>query len=214
MFGNRLNDPSVTEQALVYMEEKYGEVFTFAAPWGDSTRGTREILVTCESIPGQRILVQVENFREEDKIFRDNYLAVKYREQTVEFFRSCAGDFYTDVNIHYDVRPDGQSGELSAQASFEEVMADSRTDLVVLMELRAGEFTGPEHLEEIAARIGKLCRKVSLSVIVVEDGVFGTLDRAGLNRCISRREFVQRGVVYIHGDNVTIDWVSEGIGNE
>ena len=46
----------INQQAIDQLEAKYGEVFAYAAPCGDSTTGTREFFVTCNSFPGQQKL--------------------------------------------------------------------------------------------------------------------------------------------------------------
>jgi hypothetical protein len=81
------NSGQINDIALAHMEQKYGEKSEYAAPWGDSMSETREFIARCDSLQDQDILVQIENYRQKEKIFRDNYLAVKYRENTITFFR-------------------------------------------------------------------------------------------------------------------------------
>jgi len=80
--------------ALAYMEKKYRENFEYAFPYGDSMTGTHQLLVTCASFPEQNILVRIENYRREDKVFLDNYVAVKYREETIGFLQDCANQVF------------------------------------------------------------------------------------------------------------------------
>lgn len=203
------NKPSVNNQAISYMEEKYGESFEMVAPYGDSMTGIRKILVSCDSLPGQQILVQVDNFREENKIFRDNYLAVKYREESIAFWKKCIAPACPDVNVFYEVAKSGLSSELGADASFEEFLADDRVEMIVMMELKAGSSAGKEAIEDAVANIAASCKNMTLTIIVVDDDVFGTLDRAGLNDRISMGEYVIQATVYIDGDQVKWTWRGE-----
>jgi len=210
---NRIMDAGDTQKynqlALEHLEKKYGEPFAYAAPYGDSMTGTREFLVTCDSLPGQRILVQIENFRENDRIIRDNYLAVKYQDQTADYLKTCMTAACPDVNVFYEAPKDGQSPELGADASFEEYLADTRARLVVMMELKAGTCAGKEAIEEAVRNMAATCKNMALTVIVVQDEVFGTLDRDGLNHRIAKKDYVIQATVYIEDGQVRWTWRGE-----
>lgn len=211
---NKDNKLNANELALAYLEEKYGETFYFSAPYGDSMTGTRSLLATCNSFPDQHIVVQIENFKGDDKVFRDNYLAVKYQAETIDFLRSCVSDVYPNNNIYYNVSKTCQSANLSADSSFEEYLADGRAELIMMLELKASEFTGTEPFNDIISRITESCNHMTLTVVVVDDSIFGTLDRAGLNKRISHRDYVAQATVYIDSDGVKIDWRGEDKPNE
>ncbi|MDE5590689.1 MAG: hypothetical protein K2J60_16375 [Acetatifactor sp.] len=112
------------DAALQYMEQKYGEKFEYVAPWGDSMTGNHELLVSCESLTGKDILVKISNYKSENRVFQDNYLAVKYCEETVGFLSQCANEVFGDSKIDYNVAKHALSPELPADASFEEYFAD------------------------------------------------------------------------------------------
>lgn len=207
------NTQTINQQALDYMEEKYGETFTYSAPYGSSTSGTREFLATCGSLPGKQVYVRVENFRSNDRVFRDNFLAVKYQDATISFLRDSFRAHYSDVNIFYEPTRQPQSDALPVDAGFEEFLAEGGCELIVMAELKAGEFTGTAQVEEIVGKIGETCGFVTLTLVVVEDEVFGTLVRAGLNDCIFNKEYVARAKVYIKNGETRIDWSGEGVSN-
>lgn len=201
--------PSTNELALAYMEEKYGETFTYYGPWGDSMTGTRQILVTCDSLPEQTIVVQIENFRDEgNSIYRDNFLAVKYRKETVEYFEKLANEYFDKTRVVYEVALGGQSVEMSAEAALEEYLADSGAEMVVMIEVSAGCFSGKDQINDLIDDVKKTCGNVSLTVIVVDDELFGTLDRKGLGKLISHREFVCCAVAEIDS-NFRLDWIGD-----
>ena len=80
----------VNEAALEQMERRYGEKFTYEGPYGNSMGGTRQFMASCESLDGL-VLVEAENFRKGPVTYRDNYLAVQYREETEEFSAHVPG---------------------------------------------------------------------------------------------------------------------------
>ena len=65
---NQSKTRNANELALSYMEKKYGEPFVCAAPYGNSLSGTKEILVTCDSLADQKVLVQVENYKSNERV--------------------------------------------------------------------------------------------------------------------------------------------------
>ena len=212
---NENNDNELTpnELALAYLEEKYGEPFYYSAPYGDSMTGTRSLLVTCNSLPNQQILVQIEGYKTNDKVFLDNYLAVKYQSETLDFLQAYATEFYPSTNIFYNAPVVCQSANLSATSSFEEFLADGRAELIVMLEVKASEFTGTEALDEIVAKITESCNHMTLTLIVVDDSIFGTLDRSELNNRIAHRDYVAMAKAYIDQDGVEIKWRGEDIAN-
>lgn len=212
---NQPTEPSqnANELALAYLEEKYGEPFYYSAPYGDSMTGTRSLLVTCNSFPDQQLLVQVEGFKTNQKVFLDNYLAVKYQSETIDFLHACISEHYPNANIFYEAPLVCQSANLSAAASFEEFLADGRAKLIVMLEVNASEFTGPESINEIVTQITESCNHMTLTVIVVDDSLFGTMDRSELNNRISHRDYVAMGKVYIDQNGVETKWRGEGIAN-
>lgn len=197
------------ERGLKYMQEKYGEEFTRVAPYGDSMSGTKEFLVTCASLPGEEILVQIENYRTDDPIFRDNYLAVKYRSQVIDILKKSAAVQGANVNVHYEVRMDGQSENLSANATFEEFLLDGRAQTVAMIEMKASEYVDRAQIE----RIGQGCTtnnsNMNLLIVVVDDEVFGTMNRSELNSFIGTGRCVTRVNSYIRDCTITFDWHDE-----
>ena len=114
------NEPkvNVNELALEYMEQKYGEKFEYSAPVGASYTGTRSFLATCESFGDKKILVQIENYKDrENRVIRDNYIAVKYEDKVREFFKQISDEEFGASEIFYNASGRVLSSELSSSAS-------------------------------------------------------------------------------------------------
>ena len=197
--------PNANELALAYMEEKYGETFTYLAPWGNSMSGTREILVTCDSLPGQQILVQVENFKTEQKIYRDNYHAVKYQDEVIDFFKTTAADTFGAVNVFYTPSKIGVSTDLPADASFDAYYSDAATVLPVTIEIAGSRFTDSSAIENYLYSISQTQGHISISFIVVQDDIFGTLDENGLFDLVTQKNEVYSTLGTILNGTVQVD---------
>lgn len=206
---NQSKTRNANELALSYMEKKYGEPFAYAAPYGNSLSGIKEILVTCDSLPEQKVLVQVENFESNERVFRDNYLAVKYTEETIAFFKECAAEQGLNANVFYRATEDGQSENLKADASFEEFLADGRSEMVVLLEVRASEYTNQAQVDAVIQKMAATCGCMAITVLVMDDEIYGTMDRDALNDCISHQQYVAMAKGYVEEFQAGIKWYGE-----
>lgn len=200
------NNRQINDVALAYMEQKYGEKFEYAAPWGDSMSGIREFLARCDSLQDQDILVQIENYRQDDKIFRDNYLAVKYRESTIAFFRDCAEKIFGEATIFYEVSKDGLSTDLLATATLDDFLADTRVPLVIMAEIKRSNFESRERAEEAAKLIATCGANFYLTIAVVEDDDYGTYNRDTLNEQIASDRLVECASIIKRGDIIETVW--------
>ena len=205
------SNPDTSELALAYLENKYGEPFTHVGPWGNSMTGTREFLVSCNSLPGENIVVQVENFRDaENMIYRDNYLAVKYKEDTMAFFRDCAAKYFENCRVVYEVSSQCQSADLPASADLSAYLADGNAKMVMMVEISAGSFTGKEQIADMIAELETVCGNTVLTVVVVSDDVYGTLTRKELSDLISLEKYECCAIAYLKGSaDCRIDWLGE-----
>jgi hypothetical protein len=200
---------NINAVALAYMEQRYGEKFEYVAPWGNSMSGTHELLVECVSLPGQKILVQVENYKKADKLFLDNYLAVKYYQETVDFIRDSATSEYASVSVFYDVFKDGLSPELSPDATFAEFLSDPRLQFAITIEVKASDFVSEDQTEKIAELIAKYGTHYWLSVVFVEDSQYGTFDEKTIGEAIVLNNFVCCAQITNLDDNIRIEWTGK-----
>lgn len=206
MKSNEQNQLSTNEAALLHMEQKYGEKFEYVSPSGASYTGTREFMASCESLPGENILVQIENYGQENRIYRDNYLAVKYRQQTIDFLHDRFVEVFGEANIYYNVNPNGLSPDLAADATFEEYLADTRVPLVILAEVKESDFSGEEQAVAVAERLAANTGKYVLTLTVVKDNVYGIYEHDALRKQVSLNQFVRCADIKHPGNGIQIAW--------
>jgi hypothetical protein len=90
---------TINDGALEHLKEKYGEEFTYLKAWGSiKTAGVRQILVSCESMPGKEILVVINN-NDRPATYHDNYMDYFYEAQTREFIRDVAAGFFDGFSV-------------------------------------------------------------------------------------------------------------------
>lgn len=85
---SRLGKPDFKEEALAYMEEKYGEAFVWEGPV-DGMFGREEAsgFVSCSSFPGEKIIVSGIH-EGEVYTFSDNYLEYLFNEESTQILQS------------------------------------------------------------------------------------------------------------------------------
>lgn len=189
---------NINEQALSYMEEKYGEPFLYARATGDSMSGTHTLMVSCESLPGREIQVEIANFRSENPVFMDNYLAIKYEADTRSFLRTCAENAFGNAEVFYSASAEGQSASLPSDADFYEYLADRRASLNATVEVN-GTGIDPAELDkqcyEFGALVSRNGSKFYLTVVGVSSEEFGALDERDVHLIIGRETFLYCGWV-------------------
>lgn len=120
------NKLSVSD-CLSYMKEKYGREFTLIDDNGinELTSAVLEIYVQCPEYPGKKILVMEERLNNgESLVFHDNFLCVKYHEQTKAAAEQFASEVYGECRVVCEVTGSGvQPDEFDGTTSFEEFCA-------------------------------------------------------------------------------------------
>lgn len=202
--------PGVDVIALEYMEQKYGEEFVYASAWGAKYTGTYSMMTTCASLKDERVLVQAENYKSEDCVIKDNYIAVKYKQETVAFLRDCAEAAFASAEIHYDVREASLSPELSVDATLEDFLSGGGVPLVVMVEVRESDYQSEEQIEKVSKLIAESGAEFHLTIAVVKDELYGTFDRTSLNAHISAKKCVRCANTSNVDGEMQISWFQEG----
>lgn len=178
MFDNE-SEQSVSELALEYLEQKYGEKFEYSAPAGSSYTGTITFLATCESFGNNRVLVQIENYKDaENRIVKDNYIAVKYKDNLREFFEQSADEEFGSSKIFCSSTARTLSPELSSNASYEDYLKCKDGLISTVIGLPESGYKDAEQFKRLSDKISNtlLCDEISILFIVVDDDTFESAD--------------------------------------
>lgn len=165
-----------TEYALAAMKEKYGEEFQAIGPWGSVLGKDWKLLLSCESLPDQEILVVVENYRDTDtRSIRDNYLACLYAQETEAFLRSCAEETIGSANVSYLPSLVPLDASLPASLPFDRFLSESGVFISAMIEVKASDFQSEEQARALIERIAESGVECNLNIIGVSDLAFGSL---------------------------------------
>lgn len=123
--GLMSREPSFREAALNHLEQRYGGSFEFYRDTGSSFNhpGERRMLFRRPS-SDEDIFVSARRGDDGFEI-SDNYVAVKYREDTINFVKSIADEIFGSSAVFYTVPNRSFSQELTAESTFEEYIVKS-----------------------------------------------------------------------------------------
>lgn len=194
--------------ALDYLEDKYGEKFSYHSPYGDSMTGTHRLLVTSASFPDRPVLVQIDNYRTDNPVFSDGYLAVKHYSGTVDFLQESANRIFGDANVFYRAALFAQAHNLPATATLDEFLADRTVPLNVWLEVRESNFESKEQAREFAELIAAKGSIFYATIVVVQDSDYGTADFTLLKQKVMQKNFVHCAKL-VRLDEIQVYWLEE-----
>ena len=199
---------NVNELALEYMEQKYGEKFEYKAPAGSSYTGNRTFLATCESFGDQTVVVQIVNYKTDERQFRDNYLEIKYADRMFDYLSQIVNNRFGESKIYYGSAGKPLSADLPANATFEEYLMDPSGTINAIFVVKKSDYKDMNQLSEIMETISSNCAAGSMSInlIVIEDSKYidCNLDKA---RDYSIREnYFAKGKILRADGNTSIDY--------
>ena len=118
---------------LSYMNDKYGMDFTFVEDTYYHSRSEDTIYVECSEYPGEKIFVGRDSLNGGKEIaYHDNFVAIKYKQQTKELAEKMASDVLGECRVLHDPYDNSfQPDEFDNSTTFEEFI--SRNDIYILL---------------------------------------------------------------------------------
>ena len=123
--------------------------------------------------------MQIENFMDEDnRIVKDNYLAIQYQDDVRELFKQIADEVFGSSKIFYYAASRTISPELSADASFEEYINSKEGLIRAVISLPESGYENTEQLISLYNKITETfsVEEISILVVVADDDTFETGD--------------------------------------
>jgi hypothetical protein len=121
---NGVSCVSKTDKLIAYMNEKYDDNFTYAAPFGGGA-GASSLQVNVRSEKLQNDEIWVEYYEKDgEEIFADDYIARKYEAQTKEFlYETLKSALGCEVIVSYGVGTKGSRNPFTNDTSFADYIA-------------------------------------------------------------------------------------------
>ena len=122
---------------LSYMKDKYGMDFTFVEDTYYHSRSEDTIYVECSEYPGEKIFVGRDSLNGGKEIaYHDNFVAIKYKQQTKELAEKMASDVLGECRVLHDPYDNSfQPDEFDNSTTFEEFISrnPSKIDIYILL---------------------------------------------------------------------------------
>lgn len=131
------------DDCLSYMNEKYNSEFTYIEDdRADQTAKTLKIFVQNESYPDGNIFVE-EELTNDGIRFHDNYIAVKYQQETKELLEEIASGQFGECRVIYTANASlFQPDEYDNSTTFEEFISHKTSKIY------ASVLLPPEHTDQ------------------------------------------------------------------
>ncbi len=199
---------NVNELALEYMEQKYGEKFEYSAPTGSSYTGNRTFLAKCESFGDKTVVVQVENYKTDERTFRDNYLEIKYADRLSNYLSQIINDQFGESKLYYGTARKPLSADLPADASFEEYLKDPSGTINAYAVVKESDFNDMKQLSEVMETFSSDCAAGSMSIvlIVIEDLKYIDCNLSQARDYSMRENYIAKGKILRAEGDTSIDY--------
>jgi len=184
------NNGSVVNAMVAYVNEKYPEdEFYYKAPTGGGAGVSQKtIIVSSKNYPNNDIYIRY-SIIDEHEVYSDNYLSVKYAEQTKSIvYKSFSRVFLNDFYLFY--QPDNYAcPNNSGNFSFEEYISskDSNIGFVVIVNDTANHRNSIEReLEKILVDSGMCIRA---TIYFDDSNDLGSLTTENLYSYIFKKQY-------------------------
>lgn len=162
------NNPKFTvDEILRYMNEKYGEEFTYIEPVdvNQPTASSFAVFVTTGRFENEKIFVEcVLNTADQSKTYTDNYHSYLYKEETRKLLTDLTVSIYPDAKVRYAIEKKSSSSDDSVGIlSFEDYLSRSSSSISYMIMLSPDHDTSTykeefEMLFEKFKENGVVCR--------------------------------------------------------
>ena len=183
------------------MKEKYGTDFTLVEK-GELTSSTLEIYVESPEYKGEKILVMEERLNKGEKlIFHDNFLCVKYHEQTKKMAEKMAEEVYGECKVlcevnNFNVQPD----EFDNTTTFEEFCSKRESRIWVEILLPADHSLSDKENE--LKQLEQLCLENRFACIC---DVYYADDADAYRKISTHEELMDYGIWYSVAGKFLVD---------
>lgn len=194
--------------ACEYLEQRYGGTFRYSAPWGSSyaNKGVTKMLFTSEEL-GAEVLVEVRRENNE-VVFRDNYLAVKYQGEMADAIQAAADKCFASAKVFYSILIQPCSPELGADATFAEYSADAASGAAGTVAVPSEGFERSQ-VDDFADSLSRAGLSVFLRFAVVDAAQYEQIDLAGVDAIVGTDAVHFFEVLNVHADTAA-DHSQEG----
>ena len=189
------NSKDINALAKEYLEERYGETFTYIGPWDQGFRSEKSMRYACDAIPGSTVLVVMDKRKEGGYDIYDNYLAWKYDAAVKDKVGMLAAAEFGAASVLSTVPNRVQKKEIPADATFEEYLSLADVPLSLTVEVPDKAFTDLEPVRRLAAAIDALGPDYQMSVVSLGAQISTGLTYAAAEELINSDDYIRSALI-------------------
>ena len=207
-----MNKKISSDRIIQYLNEKYGEKFTYLYSDGNYFSDTDRYYVSCESLPGEKITVEVKGLNKNIEDLRDNYLLFKHQKEIYALILSAAEAEFgqSNVIVYYSTGVSVPNEKLPADATLDQILNDDGVLLSALIEVRSGKLTTLEQAERAMQSVTSRGCRYALSIVALEAPLYGTLSVDEINQRVEKDDYEHLAVLSKGSNRARSSWYDGG----
>lgn len=168
-----------TKILLDYLEEKYGESFSFVEVTGGSLGSTeKSIIVSSRRYPEAKIIARRVVNQNGEEQFSDNYMAYVFRQEVFGTMKEAFGRVYRDYKVAYVPTQMPLAPDIGPDTALEDYMVDtaSQLDAVIFIGDEISEQNRDEKLEQLRMTLKELGLNMGATLIFTDHEALAGID--------------------------------------
>lgn len=149
------NRQSYSDVMVEYLNEKYDDdEFEYLSPFGGGAGASyKQIICSSEKYPDEEVSVLFDIDEDGNKIIKDNYLAIKYKEQVIELLDKILTEcFETDHLLFYDVNMYSFTDNSTQDTTFEEFISTASSYITFTAVINSEYEVDRDYVERIVQK--------------------------------------------------------------
>lgn len=168
-----------------YMEEKYGEEFTFIEATGtNKIKGSsqREATVSTERFPREQISVMADKDEDGNYYFRDNYVSFLLRDEIEKLLTEIAAPIYKDCKVIFDANTPVYPEETGKEITMDEYIKWGSLNIYICLGPGADVEKKDEDIEKLRLKLKEKGVSCSILLWYFKDDKLGGIDHSNYRR--------------------------------
>ena len=205
------NKPVIDQQSIIelteaYLEERYGEPFTYAYPWDRGFGAGINLLMRCKSVSDNVVAVHAEKKEDDTWRFEDNFLPLKFQQPIRDFLRHTALTEFSDAYVVYNVGRVLLKDDIPANIDLEGYLQNNCFPISSTIVVPVNEFKSIEQAEHVVSKVADSGVDFSINIVSLEGDKFDDWNWAEFRKAISTKRFGCYVVTSNKGGAITYEW--------
>lgn len=191
---------NVIDEALDYLEQKYGISFQYSAPYGDSLSGDKSFHAIAGDLGEEDpVVVKILNYKTEAWTVQDNYYNIKFRDQIRSYLQETAESIWGTAYVLHKTNRVTVQGDLSGNATFEEWLREAKSTIEFNLIVPESAFQDELQIQTYARQLATDGLYYNGHVVVAPDEIAASMDNEAFSDFYASKDCPVRAQVCFWG---------------